>query len=73
MDVLLFLLGLLLYVVGAIGILVEEFKENILWGIFGLLFQIPNLLFACLYFQRCKRWLGCMLAGILICFLVMLI
>ena len=62
----LLLLGSLFYLIGAIGVLVEEFRESIIWGLFGLFTQVTNVLFAILYFKRCKRWLGLMLIGILL-------
>ena len=60
----LFWIGMVLYFIGAIGILIEEFKESIIWGLFGLFTQIANILFAILYFDRCKKYLGLILAGI---------
>ena len=63
---LLIFVGLLLYLFGAIGVLIEEFKESIIWGLFGLFTQVVNVLFAILYFKRCKRWLGLMLIGFLL-------
>ena len=62
----LLLLGALFYLIGAIGVLVEEFRESIIWGLFGLFTQVANILFAILYFKRCKRWLGLMLIGLLL-------
>ena len=62
----LLLLGSLFYLIGAIGVLVEEFRESIIWGLFGLFTQVTNVLFAILYFKRCKRWLGLMLIGFLL-------
>ncbi len=62
----LLLLGVLFYLIGAIGVLVEEFRESIIWGLFGLFTQVVNVLFAILYFKRCKRWLGLMLIGFLL-------
>ena len=62
----LLLAGVLLYLIGAIGVLIEEFKESIIWGLFGLFTQVVNVLFAILYFKRCKKWLGLMLMGFLL-------
>ena len=39
------LLGLILYLVGAISLLVDEFKESIAWGLLGLFTQIGHLIF----------------------------
>ena len=63
---LLLLIGVLFYFIGAIGVLIEEFKESIIWGLFGIFTQVVNVLFAILYFERCKRWLGLMLIGFLL-------
>lgn len=60
------LIGFVLYVIGAFGIMLEEFKESIIWGLFGLFTQVVNVLFAILYFKRCKKWLGYMLLGIIL-------
>ena len=35
---LIFWIGLIIYIVGAIGLLIDEFKESILWGLLGLIF-----------------------------------
>ena len=63
---LLLLVGCILYLIGAIGVLIEEFKVSIIWGLLGIFTQIANLIFAILYFKNCKRWLGLMLLGILL-------
>ena len=49
--------------------MIEEFKESIIWGLFGLFAQVVNILFAILYFKRCRKWLGFMLLGILLIFI----
>ncbi len=64
-SVLLFVGGVL-YFIGAIGVLIEEFKVSIIWGLLGVFTQIANLIFAILYFKNCKRWLWFMLLGILL-------
>ena len=48
-------IGLAIYVIGAIGLLIDEFKESIIWGLAGLFFQLPHVLFALLHFQECKK------------------
>ena len=57
--------GLILYVIGAINILIAEFSESILWGLFGFFTQIGNILFAILHFDKCKKGLSYILLGIL--------
>ncbi len=59
-------IGLIVYVVGAIGLLIDEFKESIWWGLAGLLTQVSHILFAILHFRECKKSLAIMLIGILI-------
>ncbi len=66
MGSILLFVGGLLYFIGAVGVLIEEFKVSILWGILGVFTQIANLVFAILYFKNCKRWLWLMLGGILL-------
>ena len=59
-------IGLAFYIIGAIGLLVGEFKVSILWGLMGLLFQFPHLVFAIVHFQECKKSLGWILLGFLL-------
>ena len=58
--------GGVLYFIGAIGVLLEEFKVSIIWGLLGVFTQIANLVFAILYFKTCKRWLWFMVLGIIL-------
>ena len=64
-SILLFV-GVVLYFIGAIGVLIEEFKVSIIWGLLGVFTQIANLIFAILYFKTCKRWLWLILLGIIL-------
>ena len=59
-------IGLVIYVIGAIGLLIDEFKESLLWGLLGLIFQVTHILFAILHFHECKKSLGTLLAGFLL-------
>ncbi|MBO4618966.1 MAG: hypothetical protein J5654_02535 [Victivallales bacterium] len=59
-------IGLVIYVIGAIGLLIDEFKESLLWGLLGLIFQVTHLLFAILHFHECKKSLGVLLLGFLL-------
>ena len=63
---LLFWIGLVVYLIGSIGLLIDEFRESLLWGLAGLIFQVTHLLFAILHFQECKKSLGILLAGFLL-------
>ena len=58
--------GGVLYFIGAVFVLLEEFKVHIIWGLLGVFTQIANLIFAILYFKTCKRWLWIMLLGIIL-------
>ena len=60
------IIGLILYLIGAIGLLIEEFRENILWGLAGLFLQITHLIFAILHFDKCKSCLGLSLFGFIL-------
>ncbi len=66
---LLFFAGLILYLIGLIALLVEEFKESIVWGLFCLFLGVAHFLFIILYFDRVKRWLGYMIGGIFLAFI----
>ena len=59
-------IGLVSYIIGAIGLLIDEFKVSILWGLLGLFFQFPHLVFAIVHFQECKKSLGWILLGVLL-------
>ena len=59
-------IGLVIYIIGAIGLLIDEFKVSVLWGLLGLFFQLPHFVFAILHFQECKKSLGWMLLGFLL-------
>ncbi|MBR4124989.1 MAG: hypothetical protein IKR13_02190 [Victivallales bacterium] len=63
---LIFWIGLIIYIVGAIGLLIDEFKESLLWGLLGLIFQVTHILFAILHFHECKKSLGTLLLGFLL-------
>ena len=58
--------GFILYLIGAIGMIIAEFRESIIWGLLGLFTQVANLLFAILHFDECKKELGLMLLGIIL-------
>lgn len=58
--------GVVLYLIGAIGMIIAEFRESIIWGLLGLFTQVANLLFAILHFDKCKKELGLMMLGIIL-------
>mgnify|MGYP000890047488 CR=1 FL=1 len=60
------LIGLVLYFIGAIGLMIDEFKENVIWGLFGLFTQVAHIIFALIHFDKCKKSLGYMLLGIVL-------
>ncbi|MBR5024249.1 MAG: hypothetical protein IKX48_04220 [Victivallales bacterium] len=63
------LLGAILYLFGSIGLLIIEFKEHIAWGLLGLFTQFGHGIFATFHFGKCKKYLLCIVIGILLVFL----
>ena len=59
-------IGLIVYLIGSIGLLIDEFKEHIAWGLLGLFTQIGHLIFALCHFDKCKKSLGIILLGIIL-------
>ena len=62
----LMVIGIVVYLIGAIGLLIDEFKEHIAWGLLGLFTQIGHLIFALCHFDKCKKSLGIILLGIIL-------
>ena len=62
----LLIVGFVVYLIGSIGLLIDEFKEHIAWGLLGLFTQIGHLIFAICHFDKCKKSLGIILLGILL-------
>ncbi len=62
----LLIVGFVVYLIGSIGLLIDEFKEHIAWGLLGLFTQIGHLIFAICHFGKCKKSLGIILLGILL-------
>jgi uncharacterized membrane protein len=60
------LIGIVFYLIGAIGLLIAEFRESVIWGLFGLFTQVAHFLFAIIHFDKCKKSLGYMLLGSLL-------
>jgi len=63
------IIGIVVYLIGAIGLLIDEFKEHIAWGLLGLFTQIGHLIFAVCHFDKCKKSLGLILLGIILTFI----
>ena len=63
------LIGGVIYLIGSIGLLIAEFKENIIWCLAGFFTQVAHVIFALIHFDKCKKSLGYMLLG----FVLMLI
>ena len=63
---LVFVVGLILATVGAIWILVNAFKESILWGILSIIIPFVLLIFALMNLETCKKPLGIWLAGVVL-------
>ncbi len=57
---------LIIYLIGVIALLIDEFKEHILWGILGIITQISNIIFAIIHFDKCKKSLGLIVLGIVL-------
>lgn len=62
-------IGIVVYLIGSIGLLIDEFKEHLAWGLLGLFTQIGHLLFAVFHFDKCKKSLGLILLGIVLVFI----
>ena len=50
----------------SIGLTIDEFKVSVVWGLFGLFFQLPHFMFAIIYFDKCKKSLSRMALGLLL-------
>lgn len=62
-------IGIVVYLIGSIGLLIDEFKEHVAWGLLGLFTQIGHLFFAVCHFDKCKKSLGLILLGIVLVFI----
>jgi len=68
---LLVIIGLIFYLIGSIGLMIAEFKEHIVWGLFGLFTQVAHFMFAIIHFDKCKKSLAYMLIGLVLTFMGM--
>lgn len=62
----LLIIGVVVYLIGSIGLLIDEFKEHVAWGLLGFFTQIGHLIFAVCYFDKCKRSVGLIILGIIL-------
>lgn len=68
MGTALFFLGLIIAFVGGIMLLVEAFKESVLWGIGCLLFNPVSLVFLIIYWEQAHKPFFIQLGGIVLMF-----
>lgn len=66
MGSILFFLGVILLLIGGIWILVEAFKESIVWGICSLIIPLVALVFALMHLDRTKRALIIYVVGLVL-------
>lgn len=59
-------IGIVVYLIGSIGLLIDEFKEHVAWGLLGFFTQIGHLIFAVCHFDKCKRSVGLIILGIIL-------
>lgn len=69
MGTILFFLGTILLLIGGIWILVEAFKESIVWGICSLIIPLVALVFALMHLDRTKRALIIYVVGLVLLFI----
>ena len=63
---LVFGVGIIMALVGAVWILVNAFKESILWGILSIIIPLVLLIFALMHLDTCKKPLGIWLGGVVL-------
>ncbi len=54
MGTLLVILGVILMIIGGVWLLVEAFKESILWGLGSIFIPFVGLVFAIMHWSECK-------------------
>ena len=60
------IVGAVIYLIGSLGLLIDEFRVHILWGLLGLFTQIGHFIFALCHFDKCKGSLGLIALGVLL-------
>lgn len=65
----LIILGYVIMIIGGILLVIEAFKESILWGIGCLVIPIVGLVFVVMYWDVAKKPFMIQLAGLAICFI----
>jgi uncharacterized membrane protein len=66
MGILLLIVGMGCAIVGGIWLLVEAFRESLLWGLGSLLFPIISLIFVILHWSVCWRPFALNVVGVLL-------
>lgn len=66
MGSILLFLGVILLLIGGIWILVEAFKESIVWGLCSLFIPLVALVFAFMHLDRTKRALVIYAVGLVL-------
>jgi hypothetical protein len=69
MSTILLFLGVVLTLIGGIWIIIEAFKESIVWGICSLIIPLVALIFALMHLDRTKRALIIYVVGLVLAFL----
>ena len=59
-------LGIILGLVGSIWIIVNAFKDSILWGLLCLLISPIQLVYAFMNLDTCKKPLGILVVGVVL-------
>ena len=54
MGTLLLIVGVILCLIGGIWLLVEAFKESVLWGLGSIFVPFVSLIFAIMHWSECK-------------------
>ena len=66
-GLILFFAGILMALAGGILLIIQAFKESVIWGIFLIIFNQPiGLLFAILYWDRAKGPIFTQLQGLIL-------
>jgi uncharacterized membrane protein len=63
-----FYVGLAIFIIGGIGLLISAFKTSILWGLACLLIAPVSLIYLVLYWQDAKNPFFLQLIGLVILF-----
>jgi len=64
LEYVLFGVGVVLAIVGAIMMLIPAFKESVWWGLGGIFVPLVLLIFAFMHWETCKKGFGVWIAGV---------